>query len=157
MNIGFVGYGILVVVAAVLLLRISAGARPVLLGTLALLFGIGISLVGLVHGSQASVDNGRIIYHTAGAFLYILAGNVMSILVGVYRRQLDLSHRLAVVTIVLGIVGVVGYVLFLAVYASRTTAIPFGIFERLAIYPMQVVQLMIGIDLLATWARRRVS
>jgi hypothetical membrane protein len=154
MNTGFIGYGILVVVATALLLRLSAGARAVLLGILALLLGIGVSMVGLVHGSQQAIDNGTIIFHTVGAFMCILAGNLISILIGVFRRELDVSHRFAIVSTVLGIVGLVGYTVFIVVYTTGTSVIPVGIFERLAIYPVDVVQLMIGTALLARWARR---
>ena len=68
--------------------------------------------------------------------------------------RVDVSHRFAIVSTVLGIVGLVGYTVFIVVYTTGTSAIPVGIFERLAIYPVDVVQLMIGTALLARWARR---
>jgi hypothetical protein len=101
----------------------------VVLASVMVLFGIGGILLGLFPGSQHSVDTGLIVYHMLGAQLAIISGNTLAILVGAFRRHLNLSRPVAVLTIVLGTVGLV----FLAAFLIDVRAginVMIGLVER---------------------------
>lgn len=156
MNTGFVGHGVLVVIAMALLLRTSAGARAKLLMTLTVFFAAGISLVGLFQGSQENVDNGLIIFHLIGAQLTIVVGNVLVILVGVFRDRLDLPRGVGVSLILLGVVGLLGFVVFM-IDVRGGINVNVGLFERLAIYPIVLGQLTVGMSLLRRWSPNKTA
>jgi hypothetical membrane protein len=147
MNAGFITNGVLVFLAATLLLRFSAGLRPRLLTVLALMFGAGLCLVAVVPGSQHSVDTGRIVFHLVGAALAIVCGNLVSILIGAFRDQLDMPGSFAAAVVALGIAGLVFYGIFIALDSSGATA-NLGLFERLSIYPIAVAHLTLGVGAL---------
>jgi len=82
MDTGWVIYGTLLTVGAFLLFDPRKGTRPIITVSLAVLAGVGVSLVGIFQGSNANVDNGLIAFHTFGAQGVMLAGNIMAIAVG---------------------------------------------------------------------------
>jgi hypothetical membrane protein len=147
MNAGFITYGVLAVLAAALLLRLSAGLRPRLLAVLALLVGAGLTLVAVVPGSQHSVDTGWIVLHLIGAALAIVVGNLASILVGAFRGHLDMPGSTAAAVAALGIAGLVSYGIFMTLVSSGATA-DLGLFERLSIYPIAVAHLALGVGVI---------
>ncbi|RSM87942.1 DUF998 domain-containing protein [Kibdelosporangium aridum] len=153
MNTGFIGYGVLFVVAAALVLRPSTGARPKLLLAISVIFGVGIAMVGLFQGSQASIDNGNILFHLIGAQATIVSGNLLSILAASLRGRFDMSPAVARSLLVLGVIGLIGFAAFMIdVRAGINVAI--GLFERLAIYPIVVAHVLFGVSLLVSRARR---
>jgi hypothetical membrane protein len=152
MNTGFILYGILTITAGGLLLRLGSGVRPVILAILIVAFGIGGILLGLVPGSQHSVDSGLIVYHTLGAQLAIISGNTLAILVGAFRRRLHLSRSVAAVTIVLGTIGLVFLVAFL-IDVRAGINITIGLLERGAIYPFVATHIILGACLLTRFRR----
>lgn len=156
MNTGFVGHGVLVFTAIALLVRSSAGARPKLLMVLSSLFSVGIALVGLFQGSQGNVDNGLIIFHMIGAQLTIVIGNVLFILFGVFRNRLGLPRRVAVSTMVLGIVGLLGFVAFM-IDVRAGINVNVGLFERLGVYPIVLSQLAVSMSLLRQWPAEKAA
>jgi hypothetical membrane protein len=153
MNCAWILYGSIAIAAAAVLLRFSAGLRPILLGALALTFGAGISLVGLFHGSQESVNNGLITYHIIGADATIVGGNLLSILAGSFGPRAGMPRRLAAATIALGITGLIGFATFMIDVSSGIQA-DVGLFERLAIYPIAATHLAMATALLVTWPRK---
>ncbi|MFF2520247.1 hypothetical protein [Streptomyces sp. NPDC058086] len=68
------------------------GARPIIIMILAVLAGVGVSLVGIFQGSNANVDNGLIAFHTFGAQGVMLAGNLMAIAVGTGGTRIGLTR-----------------------------------------------------------------
>ncbi|MET8214252.1 DUF998 domain-containing protein, partial [Streptomyces sp. NPDC005373] len=55
MNSGWIFYGVVHIVGALLSFDLRRGWRPILLTLLAVLSGVGVSLVGIVHGSTQNV------------------------------------------------------------------------------------------------------
>jgi hypothetical membrane protein len=147
MNTGFILYGVLIALAGALLLRPRAGARTVILLVLAVGFGIGGILLGLVPGSQHSVDTGAIVYHSLGAQLAIIAGNTMAILAAAFRRQLNISRPVAVIAMSLGTMGVISMAAFLIDVRAQINFL-IGVFERGAIYPFVATQIILGLGLI---------
>lgn len=154
MNVTFLAQGILFAVGAVLASRAARGGRRRLFLGLAVTHAIGMALVGIVHGSQASVDSGIAALHVLGAALAIIAGNVGAIVAGLNARA-PRTYRVA--SVLLGVVGLVGLVMLEVDSTSSTIdLLPDGVWERSAVYTIMVWELLTGI-LLATATRGRAS
>jgi hypothetical membrane protein len=155
MNTGFVVQGLLYLAAAVLAVRASAGrSRWVFLG-LATAYAVGVTLVGLIHGSAASDENGTAVFHVAGAGLAIIGGNLASIIAGVgARKRAPTAYSL--ISITLGAVGLIGLVM-LRVDAATTSIdiLADGTWERIAVYTVTAWQLLTGVLLMRRPARER--
>jgi hypothetical membrane protein len=78
MNAGFIGHGVLALAAAVLLCP-QLPHRWWLVG-LASAHAVGIALVGTVHGSAQSIADGTFVFHSLGANLAIVGGNLLAVL-----------------------------------------------------------------------------
>lgn len=151
MDSGWIFYGVVLIVGAFLALDLRAGARPIILALLAVLSGVGVSLVGIFHGSQENVANGVIVFHLAGAQTVIIAGNLSAVMVGVFGRRIGLGRGTSIASLIVGIAGLIGFVVFMTDYLTGI-AWNIGLFERSAIYPI-----MIGHVLLANGLLRRMS
>ena len=133
------------------------GERPTMIGAgllvlvaLAIVYAIGISLVGIVHGSQASDDDGSAIFHVLGAGMAIISGNVVAIAVGFGVVRERPRSPYALTSIALGVIGLFGLAM-LQIDAGTTTVdlLPDGVWERIAVYAVTAWQLMTGTVLLA--------
>lgn len=149
MNTGFVLHGVVFLVAAALIRQ--AITRPALRRTyliLAVLHAVGISLVGLFHGSQAALDDGTVVLHGLGALLAIGAGNAAAIIAGIdllRRRTRALGGTLAA----LGAIGIAAFGYLLATTGTDIDGIP----ERIAVYTVMIAEGIAGASLLV--ARHR--
>ncbi len=149
MNTGFVLHGVLFVIAGILLWRLLAQrAAQIAYLALAIAHGIGISLVGLFHGSTAAVEDGTVALHSLGAMLAIIGGNSAAIIVGasVSRRMASFGRTL----IALGVIGIASLLYLVATGGSAVDGIP----ERVAVYTVMIAQLVAGVSLLLS--RRRI-
>ena len=145
MNAGFIAQGALFVVASFLLMRlVSAGrARNVYLA-IALIYAVGMVLVGYFHGSTEATENGTIVYHYLGAFMAILGGNVAAIVAGFQWRRLGMPRWFGLASIALGVIGLAGAV----VLGTTFGVLPPGIPERVSVYTITAWQILTGIVLL---------
>ena len=144
MNAGFVAQGALFVIASILLVGpISGRARNIYLA-IALIYGVGLFLVGYFHGSTEATENGTVVYHYIGASMAILGGNVAVIVAGLQRRRLEMPRWFGIASIVLGVVGLAGAV----VLGTTFGVLPSGIPERVSVYTITAWQILTGIVLL---------
>jgi hypothetical membrane protein len=121
MDTGWVVYALLLIVGALLTFDLRQGPRPVTIVVLAILSGLGVSLVGIFQGSNADVANGG---------------------------RIGLGRGRSVASIVLGIVGLVAFPVFMAdVFTGWAWNI--GMFERAVIYPILIGHVLLGSGLLA--------
>jgi hypothetical membrane protein len=143
MDTGWVLYGILLIVGALLTFDLRCGVRPIAIVALAIVSGLGVSLVGIFQGSNADVANGLIAFHQFGAQGVMLAGNVMAIVVGANGARIGLGRGRRIASIVLGIVGLVAFPVFMAdVFTGWAWNI--GMFERAVIYPIMIGHVLLG-------------
>lgn len=147
MNTGWILYGVLAATGLILVLRFRTGIRPILIGALGLVAGIGIILVALVHGSQENVDNGLIVLHLLGAQAAIIAGNLSAVLVGIFQRRLGISRGIGTASLIIGIVGLISFVVFMTDYQSGAEW-NLGLFERGAVYGAYLGHALLGASLL---------
>ncbi|NUR97994.1 MAG: DUF998 domain-containing protein, partial [Kribbellaceae bacterium] len=143
MDAGWVLYGTLLIVGALLTFDLRQGRRPIAIVVLAVVSGLGVSLVGIFQGSNADVANGLIAFHQFGAQGVMLAGNVMAIVVGASGARIGLGRGSRIASIVLGIVGLVAFPVFMAdVFTGWAWNI--GMFERGVIYPIMIGHVLLG-------------
>ncbi|SFH16999.1 DUF998 domain-containing protein [Streptomyces mirabilis] len=105
MDAGWVIYGTLLVFGAFLVFDPRKGTRPIIIMILAVLAGVGVSLVGIFQGSNANVDNGLIAFHTIGAQGVMLTGNIMAIVVGAGGTRIGLTRGRSIASVILGTAG----------------------------------------------------
>ncbi|ROP63908.1 DUF998 domain-containing protein [Curtobacterium sp. ZW137] len=161
MNTVFIGHGVLFALAGLLVARAVASTSRSASRAVAVLVVahfVGITLVGLFHGSQASVDDGAIVLHVLGAAVAITSGNVVAIVAGASSRAVDAPRGYRVASIVLGVVGLVSLVMLLVDSGSTAiTLLPDGVWERASVYTIIAWELLSGGLLLTGVLRRRAA
>lgn len=144
MNSGWIFYGVVHVTGALLAFDPRRGWRPVVLTALSVLAGVGVSLVGIFHGSTQNVANGTIVFHALGAQTVIIAGNVFTVVTGLVLRRRGSRQTGGLRFVLLGVTGLIGMTLFM-IDAHSATVWNIGLFERWAIYPAMVGHLLAGL------------
>ena len=149
MNAGFILQGVLYLVAAVIATRsLRTGPRGVFVG-LAVVHAVGITVVGLVHGSASSAASGIGWMHVVGAGMAIIAGNAASIVAGLGSRRAGTARAHRIASVALGAVGLVALALLQTLGGSGID----GIWERGSVYTVTAWELMAGVAVLVA-ARR---
>jgi len=146
MNAGFIGTGALFLLGLIVLLpNLGPGASKGLLAGFGILHVVGIVFVGLVPGSPHNVGNGLIIVHVLGAVAAIMGGNLAAITSNRALRGIGLSRSARGVGVALGALGLLS-----ATLLSLHLVLPDGVWERGAVYPFMMWQLLTGAALLRT-------
>ncbi|MEO8261460.1 MAG: DUF998 domain-containing protein [Pseudolysinimonas sp.] len=154
MNVEFVAHGILFIVAAIMIVRLTGGMLRWLFLLLAVAHGAGLLLVAVFHSSSAANDDGTILLHVAGANLAIIGGNLALIVAGIGAGRLGASRRYRVFSILWGVIGLVTIaMLFVDTHDAALNLLPDGVWERAAVYPMMTWEIVTGVLVLA--GRRR--
>ena len=157
MNFAFVAQGLLLMGGVILAVR-AVGLRGAGRGwivAVAIAHGIGMLLVGIFHGSEVNIANGFIILHVLGATVAIITGNVVAILAGLQSRRLGAPSWYRVVSVALGIIGLISLVMLVVVKTTSFPALPEPVWERGAVYTITAWELMTGIALFASMRRSR--
>lgn len=158
MNTGFVLHGVLFVAAALLAAAVLGSAHRRTFLALALTHGVGIVLVGVVHGGQVNADNGLGDVHGLGAAMAIVGGNLTAIVAGLAARRSDGLRRLGTVCVTLGVVGLLSALaLVLDSGSSSVDVLPDGVWERLAVYTITAFELLVGVVTLARLRRHETT
>ena len=90
-----------------------------------LITGLGVIIVGLIHGGNPLTSG----YHTFGAVMAILGGNILLIIIS---RSMDDFGKYQKITLTLGILGMIAFwVLF---FNMENVYMP--VFERLSVYTL---------------------
>ncbi|MEW2250587.1 hypothetical protein AB0907_25035 [Streptomyces sp. NPDC006975] len=123
------------------------GPRPIGILMLAVLSGVGVSLVGIFQGSNT--NNGLIAFHTFGAQGVMLAGNLMAIAVGTGGARMGLGRSRSITITVLGTAGLIAFPLFMTdVFTGWMWNI--GMFERAVIHPSMLGHALLRSSLATT-------
>lgn len=158
MNVTFIGQGVLFAVAGVLAARAVGDAARRTARTVAIVavvHGVGLTLVGVFHGSQASVENGTGVLHVIGAAAAIIGGNVVAIVAGVGSGRVGAFRGYRLASVLLGIVGLVSLVMLLVDSASSAvTVLPDGVWERASVYTVIGWELLTGVLVLSRLVQR---
>ncbi|WP_302180882.1 DUF998 domain-containing protein [Streptomyces sp. AC512_CC834] len=143
MNTGFFLFGILLALG-VLTLRGLSGWRRSVSVILGLFMAIGGVLLALNPGDGQEAAN-QIDYHSIGALASIVSGNVLIVLMGRRHAAIGVSRTVGTSMVALGLIGLIGLPVYLSVAGSEFGLI--GLFERVAVYPLLVGQILAGASL----------
>ena len=103
---------------------------------LTLITGLGVIIVGLIHGGNPLTSG----YHTLGAVMAILGGNVLLVLIS---KSMDTFGNYQKITLLLGAIGLVAFwVLFFSM-----DSIYMAVFERLSVYTLVIWSFLTGLYL----------
>ncbi|MBF4631343.1 DUF998 domain-containing protein [Clavibacter michiganensis subsp. phaseoli] len=150
MNAGFILQGVLYLAAAVIATRaLRAGPRRAFLA-LAVVHAVGITVVGLIHGSASSAASGIGWMHVVGAGMAIIAGNAASITAGLASGRIGAARAFRVASVALGLVGLVALALLQSLGGSTID----GVWERGSVYTVTAWELMAGVAVLVSTRRR---
>jgi hypothetical membrane protein len=151
MNTGFVLQGVLYLLGAVIATRaLRTGPRRAFLA-LAAVHAVGITVVGLIHGSASSAASGIGWMHVVGAGMAIIAGNVASIVAGVGSDRIGAARAFRVASVALGVVGLIALGALQALGGSDVD----GIWERGSVYTVTAWELLAGVTVLVAARRAR--
>jgi hypothetical membrane protein len=151
MNTGFVLQGVLYLLGAVIATRaLRTGPRRAFLA-LAAVHAVGITVVGLIHGSASSAASGIGWMHVVGAGMAIIAGNVASIIAGLGSGRIGAARAFRVASVALGVVGLIALGALQALGGSDVD----GIWERGSVYTVTAWELLAGVTVLAAARRAR--
>ena len=106
--------------------------------TLTLITGVGVIIVGLIHGGNPLTSG----YHTLGAVMAILGGNILLVLISRSMSEFEAYQK---ATLILGIFGII--IFWVMFFSMGNIYMP--VFERLSVYTMTVWCFMTGVYLLA--------
>lgn len=104
---------------------------------LTVITSLGVIIVGLIHGGNPLTSG----YHTLGAIMAILGGNILLILVS---RSMDEFGSYQKITLILGLIGFV--VFWIMCFYLKNSYMP--VFERLSVYTMIIWSFLTGIFLM---------
>ena len=102
---------------------------------LTLITGMGVIIVGLIHGGNPAVAS----YHGLGATMAMVGGNILLI---VTSKSMDEFKSYQKATLTLGIIGLVSFFVMLSLFTNPSLM---PIFERLSVYPLILWSIMTGI------------
>ena len=104
---------------------------------LTLVTSSGVIIVGLIHGGNPLTSG----YHTLGAIMAILGGNILLVLIS---KSMDEFSTYQKITLILGIMGLIAF--WIMFFNVESIYMP--IFERLSVYPLILWSLFTGFYLL---------
>jgi hypothetical membrane protein len=135
MNAGFLLFGLTLFAGTAMLRGLRGGRRTAVL-IMALLMAVGGVLLALFHGTGETPDSGAVDFHSIGALLSIVGGNVLVIMLGRMHRYLGIGKNTGTAMVALGVFGLVSLVGFFAVAGTAFGLI--GLVERCAVYPVLI-------------------
>ncbi len=98
-----------------------------------LITGLGVIIVGLIHGGNPLTSG----YHTLGAVMAILGGNILLVLIS---KSMDDFGAYQKMTLILGIVGLIAF--WIMFFILKNPYMP--VFERLSVYTLIIWSFLTG-------------
>jgi len=142
MNAGFILFGITAFSGVAMTKGLPGGRRWAAI-VLAALLAAGVALVGTFPGSGEALEDGTAVYHGLGAFAAFVGGNALLILLGRSYRSIGVSRGRGRALVVLGALGFVSLVAFMAVLSSEGGVL-IGLVERGVVYPIVIGLIGVG-------------
>ena len=103
---------------------------------LTLITGLGVIIVGLIHGGNPLTSG----YHTLGAVMAILGGNILLVLISRLMGEFGLFQK---ITLVLGIIGLIAF--WIMFFSMDNIYLP--VLERLSVYTLVIWSFIAGLFL----------
>ena len=137
MNSGFILIGMTLIFAAFYKFKDYIVKNKLIFYIFTLITAIGVIIVGLIHGGNPLTSG----YHTFGAVMAILGGNVLLIIIS---RSMGDFESYQKITLALGGIGLIAF--WLLFFNMENIYMP--VFERLSVYTLILWSFLTGIYLL---------
>ena len=98
-----------------------------------LITALGVIIVGLIHGGNPMTSG----YHTLGAVMAILGGNIFLVLIS---KSMDGFGAYQKITLILGVIGLIAF--WVMFFNMESIYMP--VFERLSVYPLVMWSFITG-------------
>lgn len=100
---------------------------------LTLITALGVIIVGLIHSGNPLTSG----YHTLGAVMAILGGNILLALISKSMDEFGIYQK---ITLILGLIGLIAF--WIMFFKLESIYMP--VFERLSVYPLVIWSLLTG-------------
>lgn len=100
-----------------------------------LITALGVIIVGLIHGGNPLTSG----YHTLGAVMSILGGNILLVLIS---KSMDTYEKYQKLTLILGIIGLIAF--WIMFFNIKSIYMP--VFERLSVYTLILWNFVTGLN-----------
>lgn len=137
MNSAFIGIGLALLFGNFYKFKDYIIKNRTIFYILTVVTSLGVVIVGLIHGGNPLTSG----YHTVGAIMAILGGNILLILVS---RSMDEFGKYPMMTLILGLFGFI--VFWIMFFSMESIYMP--VLERLSVYTMIIWSFMTGIFML---------
>lgn len=137
MNSAFILMGLTLIFCSFYRFKDSIIKNKIIFYIFTLITGIGVIIVGLVHGGNPFTLG----YHMLGAMMAILGGNILLIIISRSMKEFGTYQKL---TLILGILGLIAFwIMFFNMAASYMP-----VFERLSVYTLILWTFLSGVFIL---------
>ena len=136
MNSAFILVGVTLIFAYFYRFKDLIVKNKRIISVLAVVTGLGVIIVGMIHGGNPLTSG----YHTLGAVMAILGGNVMLILIS---RSMDDFGDYQKTTLILGIFGLISFWIMFFIIGNAYMPV----FERLSVYTLIIWSFITGLFL----------
>lgn len=133
MNSAFILIGLTLIFGDFYKLKDYIIKNKIIFYILTVITGFGVIIVGLVHGGNPLTSG----YHTLGAVMAILGGNVLLVLIS---KSMDGSGNFQKSTLVLGVIGLIAF--WVMFFNMDSVYMP--VFERLSVYTLIIWSFLAG-------------
>ncbi|MFI5842964.1 DUF998 domain-containing protein [Catenuloplanes sp. NPDC051500] len=141
MSLAWIVAGTLVAVACIVLGRRLTGWRRLMVPALGVAHAVALILFAVFPLGPDRFADGTLPLYLIGAFLSIIAGNVLAVVVGLSHLELGLPGWLAPVSVTLGAIGLLNI-------PVTYGWVPTGLAERISLYSFLLWALITGLALL---------
>lgn len=136
MNSAFILIGITLLIGNLSELKEYIIKNKLIFTLFTLITALGVIIVGLIHGGNPLTSG----YHTLGAVMAILGGNILLVIISRSMRQYGNYQK---ITLVLGVIGLI--VFWIMFFNIKNMYMP--VFERLSVYTLILWSLITGVYL----------
>lgn len=136
MNSAFILIGLTVIFGNLYNFKEFICKNKILFYIFTLITGFGVIIVGLIHGGNPLTSG----YHTLGAVMAILGGNILLVLISRSMLEFELYQK---ITFVLAIIGLTAF--WIMFFNMQSVYMP--VFERLSVYTLIFWSFITGIYL----------
>lgn len=136
MNSAFILMGLTLICGNFIELKEHIIKNNVLFYILTVITSLGVIIVGFIHGGNPLTSG----YHTLGAIMAILGGNVLMLIIS---KSMENYGEYQKITCILGLIGTIAF--WIMFFNMHIEVMP--VFERLSVYTMILWSLLTGIHL----------
>ncbi len=134
MNSGFILIGLTLLFASFYKFKDYIVKNKLIFYILTAVASLGVIIVGLIHGGNPITSG----YHTLGAVMAILGGNMVLVLIS---RSMAKFEKYQIITLILGIIGLIAF--WMMFFNIGSIYMP--VFERLSVYTLVLWCFLTGI------------